>query len=289
MQGIIQTMLYVFISIFCSVLVSILLKVAKRYEVNMVQAIPINYVVAALAWLFLFKPSLNLPTESPIGTYALLGVLLPTLFIILAISVTKSGIVRTDIAQRLSLLIPLLAAFLLFGEPISNQKFISIAVGIIAVLFSIPWKTDQTNAKYSWIFPLFVFIGMGIIDVYFKQLATFSEIPFTTSLFWVFVLALFVSLILLAYSSWIKKEHLKLKNMTFGIVLGAFNFGNILFYLKAHKALSTQPSIVFTSMNIGVIALGSLVGLWLFKEKLSRLNYVGIGLAVIAIVLISLA
>ena len=282
-------MFYVFISIFCSVLVSILLKVAKRYEVNMVQAIPVNYVVAASACLFIFKPSLSFPAECPLSTYALLGVLLPTLFIILAISVTKSGIVRTDIAQRLSLLIPLLAAFLLFGEPISNLKLIAIAVGIVAVLFSIPWKQNQESATYSWVYPLLVFIGMGIIDVFFKQLATLSEIPFTTSLFWVFVLALFVSLILLAYNRWMKKEHLNLKNMIFGIVLGAFNFGNILFYLKAHKALSTQPSIVFTSMNIGVIALGSLVGLWLFKEKLSRLNYIGIGLALLSIVLLSLA
>lgn len=255
----------------------------------MVQAIPVNYVVAASACLFIFKPSLSFPVESPLSTYALLGVLLPTLFIILAISVTKSGIVRTDIAQRLSLLIPLLAAFLLFGEPISNQKLVAIAVGIVAVLFSIPWKQNQTSAAYSWIYPLLVFIGMGIIDVFFKQLATLSEISFTTSLFWVFVLALFVSLILLAYNRWIKKEHLNLKNMIFGMVLGAFNFGNILFYIKAHKALSTQPSIVFTSMNIGVIALGSLVGLWLFKEKLSRLNYIGIGLALLAIVLLSLA
>ena len=255
----------------------------------MVQAIPVNYVLAASACLFIFKPSLSFPAESPLGTYALLGVLLPTLFIILAISVTKSGIVRTDIAQRLSLLIPLLSAFLLFGEPISNQKLVAIAVGIVAVLFSIPWKQNQASAAYSWVYPLLVFIGMGIIDVFFKQLATLSEISFTTSLFWVFVLALFVSLILLAYNRLIEKEHLNLKNMIFGIVLGAFNFGNILFYLKAHKALSTQPSIVFTSMNIGVIALGSLVGLWLFKEKLSRLNYIGIGLALLSIVLLSLA
>jgi hypothetical protein len=289
LQGIIQAMLYVFISIFCSVLVSILLKVAKRYEVNMVQAISINYVVAALACLFIFKPSLNFPREAPLGTYALLGLLLPTLFIILAISVTKSGIVRTDIAQRLSLLIPLLAAFLLFGEAISNQKLIAIVVGIVAVLFSIPWKQNQASTSYSWLYPLLVFIGMGIIDVFFKKLATLSEIPFTTSLFWVFVLAFFVSLILLAYNRYIQHNNLKLKNMIFGMVLGAFNFGNILFYLKAHKALSSQPSIVFTSMNIGVIALGSLVGLWLFKEKMSRLNYIGIGLSLLAIVLISLS
>ncbi|MFM6953995.1 MAG: EamA family transporter [Sphingobacteriaceae bacterium] len=282
-------MIYVFISIFCSVIVSILLKLAKRYELNMLQAIPVNYAIAALACIFLFKPSLSIPSQSPMGTYTLLSLLLPSLFLILAIAVKKSGIVRTDIAQRLSLLIPLLAAFLLFGEIISPQKFSAIAIGLVAVLFSIPWKNEQASTKYAWVYPLLVFIGMGIIDVFFKQLAAFKTIPFTTSLFWVFLGSLAISLVFLAYQRLIKKEVLKLKNILFGMVLGFFNFGNILFYLKAHQALNTQPSLVFTSMNIGVIALGSLVGLWVFKEKLSLLNYFGIALALLAILLISLA
>ncbi len=77
-------------------------------------------------------------------------------------------------------------------------------------------------------------------------------------------------------------------NLICGLILGVFNFGNIYFYLKAHQALQTQPSVVFTAINIGVIALGSLVGLLLFKEKLSKLNYAGILLAILAILIIAL-
>jgi multidrug transporter EmrE-like cation transporter len=42
-------------------------------------------------------------------------------------------------------------------------------------------------------------------------------------------------------------------------------------------------------MNIGVILLGSAVGVLIFREKLSRLNYAGIVLALISILFFSLA
>ncbi|MFD2146525.1 hypothetical protein [Mucilaginibacter antarcticus] len=47
-------MLYILLSICCSVIVSVMLKLAKRYQVDVVQAVMWNYVVAiALTWLFL--------------------------------------------------------------------------------------------------------------------------------------------------------------------------------------------------------------------------------------------
>jgi drug/metabolite transporter (DMT)-like permease len=72
-------------------------------------------------------------------------------------------------------------------------------------------------------------------------------------------------------------------NMVCGWILGIANFGNILFYMKAHQDLAKQPSLVFSTMNIGVILLGSAVGVFIFREKLNRLNYFGILLALIAI------
>jgi hypothetical protein len=33
-------------------------------------------------------------------------------------------------------------------------------------------------------------------------------------------------------------------------LVGAFNFGNILFYLKAHQAFADNPSTVFAAMNM---------------------------------------
>ena len=77
-----------------------------------------------------------------------------------------------------------------------------------------------------------------------------------------------------------------LPHILIGWVLGAANFGNILFNIKAHQALSDHPSTVFSMMDIGVIVAGSIVGLFIFREKLSRLNVGGIILAIVAIVII---
>ena len=70
--------------------------------------------------------------------------------------------------------------------------------------------------------------------------------------------------------------------------MGIFNFGNILFYLKAHKAFVENPSTVFAGMNMGVIVTGSLVGIFVFREKLTLINYLGLFLALVAIILIVL-
>jgi drug/metabolite transporter (DMT)-like permease len=88
------------------------------------------------------------------------------------------------------------------------------------------------------------------------------------------------------YNAVVKRVKLEIKNTLFGGLVGLFNFGNILFYLKAHQSFSENPSTVFAGMNMGVIVLGSLVGVLFFKEKLSKINFLGILLALIAIIFI---
>lgn len=283
-------MLYILLSICFNVTVSIMLKLAKRYHIDVYQAITWNYSMAViLTWIFL-KPQLQNLQAAPVFTYSLLALLLPALFVILAVSVRLSGIVRTDIAQRLSLFIPIIAAFLLFGEKITPLKSIGIALGFTAIICTIPWgrKTESKRASgNAWLYLLIVFIGMGVIDVLFKQIAAFKAIAYTSSLFIVFVLAFIFSLIGLLYQVITKKMRFSWPHILIGWVLGIANFGNILFYLKAHKALSNQPSTVFSAMNIGVIVAGALTGFIVFKEKLSLLNKAGIVIAIIAIIVIA--
>src|ERR1700742_1370287 len=101
-------MIYIFLSICCSVVVSILLKLARRYQIDVYQAITWNYSIAILlTWIFL-KPDLHNLQSAPIYTYSLLGVLLPALFVVIAAAVRYTGIVRTEIAQRLSLFISII-------------------------------------------------------------------------------------------------------------------------------------------------------------------------------------
>lgn len=280
-------MLFVFLSICCSVIVSILLKLARRYHINVYQAITWNYSMAILlTWIF-YKPELGALKNAPVYNYAALGVLFPALFVIMAASVRKAGIVRTDIAQRLSLFIPILAAFLLFGETAAAIKIIGIALAFIAIICSIPWqKSGSKTESGAWGYLLIVFLGFGVIDVLLKQLTKVNNVPFTTAIFVIFIIAFALTFIGLIYQVATKKMKFSWPHILIGWILGAANFGNILFYLKAHKALANNPSAVFSSMNIGVIVVGALIGILVFKERLSLLNKIGIGVAVLAIIII---
>lgn len=282
-------MIYIFLSICCSVFVSVLLKLAKRYEIDTRQAITWNYSIAALLTWLLFKPALPPMEGALVPGYIILGFLLPSLFVVLGLSVRYTGIVRTDVAQRLSLFIPVLAAFLIFGEEYSTIKVLGIAIAFLAIICSVPWQKNQGDSTSGWVYLLTVFVGMGIIDILFKQIAKAVSVPFTSSLLVVFILAFVVSITALVYLFIIKKAKFSLINLICGWILGIANFGNIVFYLKAHQALAQQPSLVFSAMNIGVIILGSLVGVLIFKEKLTRINYAGIALALISIILMSRA
>lgn len=284
-------MIYILLSVCCSVTVSVLLKLAKRYSIDIFQAIAWNYSIAMiLVWLF-FKPHLANLHVAPMWLYGALAVLLPALFVIIGLSVKVTGIVRTDVAQRLSLFIPLVAAFQLFDEKTSLLKLSGLAMVIIAIICLIPWQKEnerQQNKSWSgWLYLLIVFAGMGIIDVLFKQVAAFQAIPYTASLFVIYALAFIISQVVLIVMVITKKIKFTIRHIFFGWVLGVANFGNILFYIKAHQALANSPSTVFSAMNIGVIMLGTLIGLIIFKEKLSNLNKAGIVLAVIAIIIIA--
>ena len=280
-------MIFVLLSVICSVLVSVLLKLARRLQIDVSQAIAWNYVVTSVLTAWLLRPTLSTLRGPGVPWLALvaLGILLPTIFLALAAAVRHAGIVRSDAAQRLSLLFSLLAAFLLFGEQLNAVKLAGIALGLLALLGMI-WRSGSTVAATrgaaAWLYPLLVFVGFGVIDILFKRVAL-AGIPLGDSLQAMFALALLVAF---AMQLWrFLRNHVRFtaRSALAGVALGAANFGNILFYLRGHRALPAHPALVFASMNIGVVALGAVVGLLLFRERLSRLNLGGVALAVVAI------
>ena len=283
-------MIFVLFSILCSVLVSIILKLARRYEMNTTQLIAWNYPTALLLNVLFYRPDMGAISFNAANTslYLTLGFLLPALFLAIAASIRYTGIVRTDIAQRVSIFIPLIAAFVIFNEDPSTRSLLGIGVGLLAIFLSIQWGADRGKAgrKY-WVYPMIIFFGMGLIDILFKQVAQHQEVPYTTSVFFIFLIALLISFAYIGIRIFRRKESFSLGSMVWGVGLGIFNFGNILFYMKAHRAIPENPSVVFSAMNVGVIALGALVGLLIFKEKLSTLNKFGILLAIISILIIA--
>jgi drug/metabolite transporter (DMT)-like permease len=204
----------------------------------------------------------------------------------LARSVRSAGIVRTDVAQRLSLFLSLAAAFLLFGEALLPLKVLGIVLALVAVA-CILWRNERVE-RAGWLAPLAVFAGFGAIDICFKLVAQ-AHAPFPSALLASFLIALVFCWIAVLIRALTRHAPLSPRSVGFGVILGAANFANILFYIRGHQALPNDPSLVFASMNLGVVLLGALVGAIGFREKLSWLNWVGLGVAVAAIGVMAVA
>ena len=282
-------MYFLLLSVICSVLVSVLLKLAPRRGVDIAQAVTWNYLAASLLSWWLLKPSLQSLQGGHTPWPALLGlaVALPGIFLVLARAVREAGIVRSDVAQRLSLLLSLGAAFLLFGEHANGWKLAGLGLGLLAIAgVSARSESGDKATRGSWRWLLAVWFGFALIDILLKQVAA-AGTPSTAALLVSFGIAFVLML------GWQLQRHasgssrLSIANFGYGLLLGLLNFGNILFYVRAHQHLPDSPAVVFAGMNIGVVCLGALVGVLAFGEKTSRWNRAGLLLAVLAIGLIA--
>jgi len=220
----------------------------------------------------------------------LLAIALPSIFLVLAQAVRVAGIVRSDVAQRLSLLLSLAAAFLWFGERAGATKLVGLGLGLLAIVGILhrPRDAAANGGARGWPWLLAVWGGFALIDVLLKRIAA-AGVSSLSSLTLCFALAFGVMLVVLAVRRWRGELRLAWRSLAAGLLLGAFNFSNILFYVRAHQALPDSPAVVFATMNIGVVALGALVGVFAFGEPTSRWNRWGLALAVAAIAVIAAA
>lgn len=282
-------MMYLTMAVLCSVAVSVLLKILRQKQIDIRQTIVAGYPVAFLLTWFLLKPDLGAINTlgDAWGVIIALGIILPTVFILLGRAIEAVGMVATDAAQRLSLIIPIVAAFLLFGEVLTGTRVFGLGLGFLA-LGALVYRPQSGSinkvAKNTPLWLLGVWLGYGIVDILFKQVAKHGT-AFPLTLFVSFGLAGLLLFIYLLFT----RVRWQGEALAAGLLLGALNMGNIYAYVRAHQVLSESPSIVFTGMNVGVIAVATLIGVGVFKEMLNRVNIVGLLLAVCCVGVLFLA
>lgn len=285
-------MTFIILSALCSVCVAILLKFSLQRGFDSGQLIAWNYLAAALLCAGFLRPSFShvLHPDTPWVSLLLLSVLLPTIFLALSRSLKTAGLVKTEIAQRLSLLLSLAAAFIWFGETINALKIAGLALGLLAILGLITGtaKSSESNQARIWPVLMVVWFGYASVDVLLKDISA-AGVPFTLSLLISFSLAFIGMMGWQVYRHIRALRALTISHCGIGLGLGVLNFSNVGFYILAHQSLAQQPAIVFAMMNILVVVLGTLAGTFLFHEKLTRRTSVAIALALVAIILLALS
>lgn len=260
-------------------------------KLNELQSITFNYFFAAICGFVIWKEPFSIAsyTTKPWFELALLiGLIFIITFFLLSRSTLKAGVSITAVASRMSVLIPVLAGFIFFSDSVSGIKIFGILLAVFSFYLIFQGKGEM---KVNWknvVLPFLLFLGIGTNDtmmkyIEFKHLAG-DETMFLTV---VFTIAFSICLIIAVAQICLGKAGFSGKTIFSGFILGLLNFGSTYFFIKSMSLF--KPSVLFPVLNVGIVVLTAIIGLSVFKEKLSKINWLGIGIALIAILLISIA
>ena len=275
-------------SVLFSSAIFIIFKLFDTYKINTLQAIVFNYFTAFTIGILSHESTINyidLPSKPWFIGAIVLASLFISVFNVMAITSQKNGVSVAAVAGKMAVVIPVLFGVFLYKENLTIQKVIGILLAISAVYFITLKNKSTIVQKASLIFPILLFLGAGIIDTTIKYVQTNYVPSSDTNLFSGILFGLAGVLGILVYS--IKPSPITLKNGIAGAILGIINYYSIYYLLKALDIKNISSAVVFSINNVSVVALCTLLGLLIFKEKLTSKNWIGIGIAIISILLIT--
>ncbi|TSE09500.1 MULTISPECIES: hypothetical protein [Aquimarina] len=286
-------MIYLILSVLASSLIFIIFKLFSRYNVDTLQAIIVNYVVACVSGIIAYSEPVDIVTISKEGWFygaMILGIVFISVFNLMAVTTQRNGLSVAAVATKMSLAIPIVFGIIAYQESTGILKIIGILIALIAVyLTSMKTPDGVSITRKNLIFPLLVFIGSGIIDTSLKFLETHyvaqNDVPVFSAT--IFGFAAIVGVFTILYKAILGKFKISIKNIIAGIGLGIPNYFSIYFLIKALRHDSMDSSTVFTINNVAVLLVSTIAGILFFREKLILKNWIGIILAILSIILVA--
>lgn len=287
-------MIYLLLSIAASSLIFVIFKLFAKFNINTLHAIIVNYVVACTCGIVLYTGPTALetvPSQSWFYLSAALGVLFIVVFNLMAITTQRSGLSVISVATKMSVVIPILFGVFYYQESLGVYKTLGILTALVAVyLASVKSKDGIAIKKENLIFPILVFLGSGAIDTSIKFIegayVNESDVPIFSAT--IFAAAACVGILIIGYQLIRGEFKFELKNIIAGICLGIPNYFSIYMLVMALRDDRFDSSTLFTVNNVAIVMVSTFIGILLFKEKLLLKNWIGIVLAVISIVLVTL-
>ncbi len=286
-------MIYLILSVLASTLIFIIFKLFSKYNVDTLQAIIINYIVASISGIIAYSEPVDMGYVSNQGWFygaIVLGIIFISVFNLMAITTQKSGLSVAAVATKMSLAIPIIFGIFVYNESTGTLKIIGIIIALVAVyLTSMKSAEGISISKKNLIFPLLVFIGSGIIDTSLKFFETHyvaeNDVPVFSAT--IFGFAAIIGVFTLIYKRIKGTLTLSLKNCVAGIGLGIPNYFSIYFIIKALRYENMDSSTVFTINNVAILLVSTIAGIIFFKERLILKNWIGIVLAILSIIMVA--
>ena len=286
-------MTYLLLAIFGSGVIPVIFRAFETWRVNLFWAIPVNYLTCVALGCVLTGGSLDLPTlmaEPWIGFAVLQGILLAVNFYLLAYTAQRAGVAIAALASRLSVAIPSLLAFALYGDSLTPLKVAGLLAALAALyLCTAPEGSDRATARLFRLMPILVFATFGgyfsilkYLQVYYLDESTYHSYVLSGFLF-----AFLSSLIIGALKGVFSPADFRGRQIVAGVSLGGANYLAVYSLIKVLALKGWQSSQLFPIYSVGVVAVSALLAVLFFRQRLSRRKTLGLALGAAAVALLN--
>lgn len=278
-------MIFLFLAISCSALISIIMRLSTEKVTNNVSMLAMNYLMClciaagGTGVANLFPAHASLPPT--LGMGAIHGILYLASFVLFQINIQQNGVVLSATFMKLGLLVPMAASVLLFGETPAPPQVLGFFIAIVAIIL-INFDPGQSTMKFR-VGLILLLLGGGCGDVMSKVFEYYGD----TTLSDQFLLYTFLVAFVLCTGLMIWKGGcLGRYEAVFGLLIGIPNFFSAKFLLKA---LDTVPAVIaYPTYSVATILVVTLIGVLLFKERLGRRQWLGLGIILVAMALLNM-
>ena len=283
-------MIFLILAILFSTGVFVAMRLFERYKLDNHQALMWNYVFASGTGFAIcehWDTAPQLVAEPWFGLSILTGFWFIFTYLLMTASTQRSGVTVTSLSSKISVVLPILAGVIMLGEKLNFLATTGIVLALVALVLVLERKKEpgEKNNR-SWLLPVCIFFGTGSGDILMKiteQQNSGDDLGFMIA--FIYFVALVFGVIIVVWDIARGKSKWQWKSALGGIGLGVINFFSTSSVYHAMRHFDNV--VLFPIYNIGVVSLTALIGWLFFKEKLTLKNYLGLVIAVIAVILIT--
>ncbi len=318
-------MLALVLAVCCSLAIGMIFKHTGRQRLDRTALLTVNYAAAvAVAAMLLTLGTREVAgglTADPalMALSVVTGALLIFGFFVLSLATDVAGMSLAIGVMRVSVVIPFLMSWIIWNEVPSVAQMVGLVVAGVAFFLIARRKrpapesrpelatasgaaataahgrpgvepggaASEVSVRAFGVLAL-VFLAGGAVDLSMKAFeesfgAQNSRVLF---LLLAFGIAFLIGLAVVLWRGGRPGQWPTSATGGGGVVLGVINYGSLEFILRAIEQL--PGTFVFPVNNIAIVLLAAVLGVVVWGEQLTRLNRIGLGLAVVALLLLNL-
>ncbi len=273
-------------------------KLLEKLRIHTFQAIVFNYITCVITGSFVngaFPINNEVIGEEWFRWAMVMGTIFISLFNVIAKTAQTMGVAVASVGNKLSLVIPFLFSIYLYNEEATALKIAGVVIALISVVLTCWPSAAHTEPSGKvvktayFLLPVILFFASGLLDTMIKYVETtyINETNQNAYLISAFAAAASIGIISLLFLFTTRRMKFEPKAVIAGIIIGVPNYFSIWCLMGVLKAFTGNSSAIIPINNMGIVLFSTVAAFLMFKEKLTKLNWLGIALSIAAIALIA--